>query len=239
MGNFAGTPSLGQLSADAAEDAFPSGMNVVFADYSLFDESSQDRLLSNDAVCIDVDASLATQTLPQTLRWIAKANASRKQVFAVGSRENLLRSEAILKSDVTLIEKTDGLSGLSGAELARAVGVQLDELYSPFERTQSGFRARMDSDMIYNDDLPEEIDSEIDEQYCTPLLTLKERRQLIDSMNGLDEQSEEEDEEGMVEVEEIAANTGHPKFRPVAAKAAHDDAEPWHESSGAPAAAMF
>lgn len=239
MVNFAGAPSLGELAAEAADDAFPSGMRVVFADYSLFDELSQDVLLSSDAVCVDVDASLAADSLPQALRWIAKANAAHKQVFAAGSRENLLRTEAILKSDVTLIEKTDGLSGLSGTELARAVGVQLDELYSPFERTQWGFRARMDSDMNYNDDLPEEIDNEIDEQYCTPLLTPKERRQLIDSMNGLDDQSEEEDEEGMAEVEEVAAKAGQPHFRPVAAQAAHDVAEPWHESHGTEAAAMF
>ncbi|HUC01984.1 MAG TPA: hypothetical protein VMA75_03700 [Candidatus Paceibacterota bacterium] len=39
----------------------------------------------------------------------------------------------------------------------------------------------------------EEIDTEIDPRYCTPLLSPEERQQLVETVNGPDEQSEDED----------------------------------------------
>jgi hypothetical protein len=206
MNEFEGARARSRQSSSIRADGRMEEIRVIFAENSLFESGRNQALLDCDAVCLDVDACLANGRMDEALSWASAANKVPKQVLAVGLRANLIGTNAIMRGEVTLIERTQSMIGLSGPELARAIGAQLSDLYSPFARTAYGFRAKVESEMIQDDDFPEEVESEIDERYCSVLLSPEQRANLLATTNGLDEQSEDEDEE---EVKPVLSPESH------------------------------
>jgi len=166
-------------------------VQTVFADASLFRPSHRQDLGEADAVCVDLDA---ISDLDCAAGWVAKSLSLGKQVFVVGSRETLLRSEKAIQGDVTLLERTGPLANQCGENLADAISRQYEAMYEPFQDVPSGFIPGSEETAL-NIATDEAINppTVIDPQYFKPVLTDEQRKQLVAFLRRPEQENGEDD----------------------------------------------
>ncbi|HEY2117178.1 MAG TPA: hypothetical protein VGJ51_18910 [Candidatus Angelobacter sp.] len=113
-----------------------------------------------EAICIDFDRCVENQIIDRCYGWIDKGNQFKLQVFLIGSRELLGRYPALLKKNVTFLEKTGALANRSSEEQAHVVSDMLEGMFRPFRDQKN-----------YGGEFARKIKKTIDPAYFQPVLT--------------------------------------------------------------------
>lgn len=125
-----------------------SPMTVALANARLFSATGRSTLGKVQAVCIDIDACVSSNSSASSLdiaaSWAHLAQASGKRVVIVGEAKNLVRASQFRGRDYRLLDRRELLTGSQNAKgeaLANAVEDYYASYYAAFDKTDDGFIA--------------------------------------------------------------------------------------------------